>query len=321
MTVNDFIRLRENDWDRLQALVQRHQGHAALSPAEIHELDRLYRAAISDLAQAQRDYPGQRVTAFLNQLLTQAHTLIYRREATDFFSIRRAITRTIPDAFQRTAAFTLVAVLLFFVPALVGFQLARHDPSVAGPLGLSSTRAALEDQAMWTDIPVEQRPYASAFIMTNNIRVALLAFGGGMALGLFSVYLLAMNGLILGAVFGLAVHYGLGGELLNFVFAHGVLELSVICIAGGAGLQLGWAIISPGRYARRDAVMLAAQRAAPLAVVGIVMLIVAGTIEGFLSPSDAPFAIKVLVGLTSGALFYAYLLYPRRTGRPARQGT
>lgn len=321
MTVNDFIRLREKDWDRLQTLVRRHQGHAALSAEEVRELGTLYRAAISDLAQAQRDYPGQRVTAFLNQLLTQTHALIYRREATGLSAIRRAVVHTIPDAFRRTAIFTLVAFLLFCAPALVGFQLARHDPAVAGPLGLSNVRASLENQAMWTDIPVEERPYASAFIMTNNIRVALLAFGGGMALGLFSVYLLAMNGLIFGAVFGLAVHYGLGGALLDFVFAHGVLELSVIFLAGGAGLQLGWAVINPGRYSRKDALVLAAQRAAPLAVIGIVMLVVAGTIEGFLSPSDAPFAIKMMVGLVSGALFYAYLLHPglrgRRSARPA----
>ncbi|RPJ01678.1 MAG: stage II sporulation protein M, partial [Chloroflexi bacterium] len=275
MSVNDFIRLREKDWARLQALLTHCRGHGTLSAGEVRELGMLYRAAISDLALAQRDYPGQAVTVFLNQLLTQVHSYVYKQNTSDFRDMARYFVVTIPAAFRQTFRFTLAAFLLFALPALIAFQMARHNPDVAGPLGLSDTRESLANHDLWTNIPIEARPYASTFIMTNNIRVALLAFGGGMVLGLFSVYLLAMNGVILGAVFGLAAHYGMGMPLLEFVFAHGVLELSIIFIAGGAGLQLGWSLISPGDYTRKDAVGLAARRAVPLAVVAIQMLIVA----------------------------------------------
>lgn len=304
MTVNDFIRLREKDWGRLEALLKNHAGRRPFSAAEVRELGILYRAVISDLALARRDYPSQRVAVYLNQLLTRAHGYIYQDDVSNLGRFVRYFAQTIPLAFRHAARYTLVAFLLFALPALIAFRLAYVDPGIADTLGLQAQREALANQTTWTNIPIEQRPYTSTVIMSNNIRVALLAFGGGMAFGLFAVYILAMNGVLLGALFGLAVHYGMGQVLLDFVIAHGVLELSVIFISGGAGLQIGYALIDPGRYSRRDAVSLAAQQAVPLAVIAIPLLIVAGLIEGFLSPSNSPFVLKTLVGVGIATLVY-----------------
>jgi uncharacterized membrane protein SpoIIM required for sporulation len=312
MYINDFIRLREKDWERLQKLLEKHRGRGRLRAVEARELGGLYRAVTSDLAQARRDYPNQRVTVYLNQLLTQAHSFIYRQEVSDFRVWLHYVRYGIPAVFRQAAPFILAAFLLFILPAVVGFRLASANPDVAEPLGLTNVRETLEDQMLWTDIPVDERPYTSAFIMGNNIRVALLAFGGGVAFGLFTVYILAMNGLIIGATFGLCTHYGLGGGLLDFVFAHGVIELSVIFIAGGAGLQIGWALLNPGLYSRRDALNLAARRVFVLAVCAVPLLIVAGAIEGFISPSDLSFIAKMGVGLGSGTLMYGYFLFSGR---------
>src|SRR5260221_13787694 len=134
--------------------------------------------------------------------------------------------------------FTLASFLLFRIPALIGFRLTYTNPDAAASLGLEQERQTLANNATWTDIPVNARPYAASFIMSNNIRVALLAFGGGIAIGLFSVYLLVTNGLSVGAVLGLAVHYNMGQVMLGFIVGHGVIELNVIFIAGRAGLQL-----------------------------------------------------------------------------------
>jgi uncharacterized membrane protein SpoIIM required for sporulation len=149
--------------------------------------------------------------------------------------------------------------------------------------------------------------------MTNNIRVALLCFAGGIAFGLFSVYVLVTNGLTTGVVMGLAAHYGMGSSLLGFVIGHGVIELSVIFMAGGAGLQLGWALLNPGSYTRRDALAQAARRAVMITVVAVPLLIVAGTIEGLFSPTDAPLALHIAVGLISGICMYAYLFLAGRS--------
>jgi uncharacterized membrane protein SpoIIM required for sporulation len=308
MIVNDFIRSREKDWGRLEGLLKTHAGRRPLDAAEVRELGVLYRAVMSDLALARRDYPNQRVTTYLNQLLTRAHSYIYQEDVSDLSRVGRYFTDTVPQAFRHAARYTLVAFLLFALPAIITFRLAYADPEIAGVLGLEDQRQALANQTTWTDIPIKERPYTSTFIMSNNIRVALLAFGGGMAFGLFAVYILAINGVLLGAIFGLAVHYGMGQVLLDFVIAHGIVELSVIFIAGGAGLQIGHALINPGRHSRRDAVSLAAQRAVPLAVIPIPLLICAGLVEGFVSPSNTPFALKALVGVGIAALVYGYLI-------------
>lgn len=315
MSVNDFIKLREKDWARLQVLIDKHKGREALTAVEVQELGTLYRAVTSDLALARRDYAGQKVSIFLNQLLTRAHSYIYQQDVSDWRQIPRYFTRTLPQTFRQTWVFTLIAFLLFAVPAVVSYRLAYINPDIAEPLDLVFIRETLADNDTWTDIPVEQRPYASAFIMSNNIRVAILAFGGGITFGLFTLYMLISNGLVIGAVLGLAAHYGMSQTLVEFIIGHGVIELSVIFIAGGAGLQLGWALFNPGPYTRRDALGIASRRAVYLVVAAVPLLVIAGLIEGFISPSDASFAASVAVGLISGAILYSYLLL---TGREPR---
>ena len=309
MTANDFIKLREKDWKRLETLIKNRQGRGNLNAGEINELGTLYRAVTSDLALARRDYPGQRVTNFLNQLLTRTHSYIYQEDVSDLRPVARYFTRDLPRTFRQTWLFTLAAFLLFIIPAIVGYRLAYVNPDIAGPLGLEQERQTLADHDTWTNIPVNGRPYAASFIMSNNIRVAIIAFGGGIILGLFSVYVLVTNGLTVGAVLGLAAHYQMGQSLLGFMFGHGVIELSVIFIASGAGLQLGWALLNPGRYTRRDALGLAARCAVILVIAAVPLLVIAGTIEGLFSPSTViPFSLHAAVGIFTAVLMYAYLL-------------
>lgn len=319
MSVNDFIKLREKDWARLQRLIDKHKGREALTAAEVRELGTLYRTVTSDLALARRDYPEQKVSLFLNQLLTRAHSFIYQQDVSDWHQIPRYFTHTLPHTFRQTWVFTFIAFLLFAVPAVVGYRLAYTNPDVAEPLDLIFIRETLADNETWTNIPVEQRPYASAFIMSNNIRVAILAFGGGITFGLFTLYMLITNGLMIGAVLGLAAHYGMDQTLVEFIIGHGVIELSVIFIAGGAGLQLAWAMLNPGPYTRRDALGLAARRAVYLVVAAIPLLMIAGLIEGFISPSDASFAVSTFVGFASGVVLYSYLLFAGRERQPRKR--
>ncbi|NWF67506.1 MAG: stage II sporulation protein M [Chloroflexi bacterium] len=304
MNPDDFIRTHEKDWQKLDMLL----GRASLRADEVRELGRLYRALTSDLAIARRDYGGQRVTAFLNVLTLRAHSKIYRQNSSDVRPLLRYFSHTLPQTFRQTWLFTLVAFLLFFVPAVVGFTLAATDSGIATTLGLESQRAILAERDTWTTIPVEARPYASGFIMSNNIRVAVLAFAGGVGFGLLTVYVLVTNGLVIGAVLGLATYYGMGGTLTEFVVAHGMIELNVIFIAGGAGLQLGWALLNPGPYSRKDALALAARRALVLILAAFPLLVIAGLIEGFVSPSLLPFSVKLAVSLGTGGALYGYLL-------------
>jgi len=164
----------------------------------------------------------------------------------------------------------------------------------------------------WKSINDDGRSASAALITTNNIRVAILAFAGGVLLGALTLFVLAQNGLLLGVVAGAAQAYGFSGNLWGFVAAHGVIELSVIIIAGGAGLQLGWAVARPGLITRRAALVLAARRAVRLILGCALLLVVAGAIEGFISPSDLPLTVKLAVAVLSGAALYAYLLLAGR---------
>jgi uncharacterized membrane protein SpoIIM required for sporulation len=317
MLAEDFIHLKRPAWERLAAILDKSRlgGVAALSAEEIHELGRLYRSTTSDLAVARRDYAAHRVAEYLNGLVGRAHATVYQSRATRRRGLLTFFTATFPRAFRETWPYTLAAFLMFFLPALAAFVTAYRDPA-AGAALVPGVEAVIEDirsgREWWKRINEEGRAASASLIMTNNIRVAILAFAGGVLLGLLTLYVLVQNGLLLGVVAGAAQAYGFSGNLWGFVAAHGVVELSVIFIAGGAGLQLGWSVLRPGLHTRRAALVLAARRAMHLLLGCAVLLVLAGMIEGFISPSDLPPAFKYGVALLSGALLYAYLLLAGR---------
>ena len=319
MNTDEFYHARKKDWEELDRLLARStKGASQLSPAEIRLLGRLYRSATADLALAQRDFPNHRVTVYLNQLAARAHAAVYQSEPLILRRLKDFVTGGFAQLYRRNLSFTLVATLMFVLPALLSGISAAMVPGSARwllPASAQDLAASIEEEGLWTDIPIEERPYASSFIMQNNIQVAFLAFGGGIPGGLLTVWVMVMNGINLGTLTGLTSYYGLGFDLWTFVIGHGVIELSVIFIAGGAGLSLGWAVIHPGVLRRGDALVQAARQSIQLLVGCIPLLVVAGIIEGFISPAEGiPAVFKWLVGFGTGVALYAYLFL---AGRPA----
>jgi uncharacterized membrane protein SpoIIM required for sporulation len=317
MNPSSFFESRKSDWDELNSLITRsRKGENRLSPEDIRQLSRLYRAASSDLALAQREFPNHQITAYLNQMVARAHSVIYRGEPFAWNRIGRFVTSGFPRVFRQTLPFTAIAALFFIIPALLagaGIFWRLDMAQWLLPAEMQSMMDMAENQELWTDIPWEERPFASAFIMRNNIQVAFLAFGSGVTAGLVTIWVMVFNGLILGGITGLTAYYGIGFDLWTFVIGHGVIELSVIFMAGGAGLMLGWAIINPGLLRRRDALALAARKAIRLVIGCIPLLVIAGTIEGFISPSEVfPWQFKWTVGIVSGIILYGYLFLAGR---------
>ena len=319
-TLQRFISDRQDDWSRLEALLARARATpGALPAADLEELARLYRLATSDLARARRDFPGDRVVSYLNRLVSSAYAVVYGSSGFSRRDVGRWYMQGFPRLWRSTAGYFLLAALVFFGTGILSFVATVTYPPAAQMLLPSEVYQSVTSYAergeLWTEIPQARRSLASAAIMTNNIQVAILAFAGGVLVGLLTAYVLVYNGLHLGAIMGVVTHYGVGGGLLSFVVGHGVIELSVICLAGGAGFMLADAILRPGMLTRTEALRRAALRAVQLLLGGASLLVVAGLIEGFISPSGLPDWVKFTVGIVSGLLLYGYWLMAGR--RPA----
>jgi uncharacterized membrane protein SpoIIM required for sporulation len=313
MLPEEFIALRRPAWQRLTELIERSQGVGlrTLSAPELQELGRLYRLSTSDLALARRDFPNHAVTTYLNDLVGRGHGVVYREGGARWGQVAGYFTTLLPRTFRETWRFTAVAALLFWLPALLSFVLVVG--SIATPTqimpGIDPVLRAIRDgEEWWLRINEEGRALSGSGIMTNNIRVSFLAFAGGMLIGLGSVYVLILNGLLFGTISGAAYVADFADNLWGFVTAHAPVELSVVAIAGGAGLQLAWGFLRPGLLTRRAALLLAARRALILVGGCVPLLVVAGIIESFISPASLPYAVKLATGLLSGVAMYAWLL-------------
>jgi uncharacterized membrane protein SpoIIM required for sporulation len=316
MNLDEFMRQRSPTWQQLSTLLQRvKRKPEGMTLEEIETLGRLYRMTTADLALAQRDFPKQKIAHYLNQLVSQAHSTIYRSEPVGWRQLRHFARVEFPQLYRGLLPYTIVSFALFAIASLVAFFVVWNDPDaiyvLAGP-GIAPLVREVEEGKLWTDVAPAARSAASASILTNNIQVTFLTFAGGVTAGLFTAWILLTNGLNIGGIFGLLQAHALSPGLAEFVVAHGFVELSVIFVAGGCGLSIGDALLRPGLQTRAAALIQRA-RAAVLVILGCAPLLVfAGIIEGFISPSGLPWWVKLMVGLATGVALHLYWL---RSGR------
>jgi uncharacterized membrane protein SpoIIM required for sporulation len=313
---NRWLEKRRRYWTRLEELVAAsgRRGVSSLSGAQLQELALLYRQTASDLASVREDPTGTQISFYLNRLLGRAHNLIYMGRKARAKGIWIFFRDTYPAIFRETFPDTFAAFVIFLAAAAAGFLLSYTDPSFnryfLGPGMMDS----IEHHKMWTDSIVTLKPLAASGIMTNNLTVSLTTFALGITAGIGTAYMMVVNGLLFGVVNAACRQNDMLLQLWSFVAAHGVLELPAIFIAAGAGFGIARGLLFPGTLPRKESLARAGARSVRLVIGVIPMLVVAGTIEGFVSPSNLPFPVKFAL---AGALGVLFTLYVTR-GRPSK---
>jgi uncharacterized membrane protein SpoIIM required for sporulation len=316
---NQWIAKRRPHWDRLAFLLTRsdQDGLGSLSRSELQEMALLYRQVAADLSVLRRDETARTYSEHVNQLLARAHHIIYSRRKTTWLTLFRFLKDEYPVIFRRQLPYVAASLLVTIAWAVLGAALTMARPEFMRHYVGPAMIATMEQHKMWTDSIVSVAPKETSHIMTNNLSVSFLAFAGGILFGVGTFVLLFNNGMMLGVI-GAACHqYSMSVALWSFIVPHGSLELPAIIIAGAAGFRIGRAMLFPGGYRWKESVAKGGIEATQLVAGVIPMLVVAGCLEGFFSPSHAPVWLKFTVGGLLFTLLLTWLFRPVKTSQMA----
>jgi uncharacterized membrane protein SpoIIM required for sporulation len=303
-----WLEKRKPYWSKLETLLERSAkgGLKSLSRSELQELSLLYRQTAADLAAIREDRGSVHFARYVNQLLVRAHNTIYSGRRANPAAIFSFFWRTYPSVFRRNLNHCLLSVMIFLVAGVVGAVLTYQNPDFKVKLLGPQMVETIDRHEMWTESIVGIKPFASSAIMTNNMSVGFTTFALGITAGLGTIYMMAFNGLLIGVI-GMACWLsGMSVQLWSFVAPHGVLELPAIFIAGGAGLRIAQGLLFPGLLPRRDSLARSGLEAVQLVLGTVPILIIAGLIEAFVSPTALPVALKFSM---AGALFVLLAAY------------
>ena len=307
MISTSWIEKRKPYWQKLESLISSASaGVKRLDHSELQELSLLYRQTAADLAAIRQDPSSVHFARYLNQLMARAHNIIYAGHRASPWGAVWFFTREYPKIFRRNLRYVVLALVIFILGGLTGAALTLQDSDfeldVLGPQMVQK----IQRKEMWTDRILSIKPRASGAIMTNNMSVSFMMYATGITAGLGTLFETFFNGLLMGVIGVACALAGMSLSLWSFVAPHGALELPAIFIAAGAGFKIAHGLLFPGLLPRRDSLAAAGREATSL-VLGIVpMLIVAGTIEAFVSPTGLAIPLKFAM---SGALFILLNVY------------
>lgn len=300
-----FVELREPVCDEFQAGLDRTRSRG-ISYLELERLAFLYRQLLHDHALARSRYPGTAMARRLRRLVLAGTHRLQRDTGEHLPSVGRFVSHTFPRAMRRLRPLILLMAGLFLLAALFGFSLTSVEPALGMAFLNPGAVEGLKDGRLWTEsvFAVVPGATASTMIATNNLSVALTAWAGGALAGLGALWVVLLNGLMLGAVIATTAHYSMTSSLFEFIAAHGPLELSLIVVSAAAGLQVGWALVTASDRPRAERLRSAGRDALIVLLGCLPWILLLGFVEGFLSPHpEVPMATKVLLGMTLEALF------------------
>ncbi|WP_134684459.1 stage II sporulation protein M [Brevibacillus migulae] len=309
MEITLFLKENRATWAQLERLLERFHKHPnRVTAEEIDQMTTLYKKVSSHLAFMRTYYPQDETTLYLNQLTAQAHNVTFKQAYSSPNRLWQFFQTYFIRLIEARLGFIGIATLLFLLGGAFGFASVYTDPLNLYAILPAEIAENVDPHRLGEGHDQINSPVISTTIMVNNMQVAMLAFVSGITFGLFTLYLLLYNGLIIGALAALFLHAGKTYEFWAYILPHGIIELTAIFIAGGAGLYMGYRMLVPGRFSRKHQLLQAAKESAQLLLGTLPLFVIAGVIEGFVTPSALSLEVKYLfAGLTLLLLLAAYL--------------
>ncbi|GGM30294.1 hypothetical protein GCM10011351_15520 [Paraliobacillus quinghaiensis] len=310
MQLRQFIQQYRKDWkelDQLTSTLQKRKKN--LTSTTIDNFDQLYQKVAQNLSYSQTYFPNEDVTEHLNEIVSKAHNVLYQEQQSSWKQIRYFFSTKFIGLLLEQWKAIVFAMILLLLGGLASFLSVIDNPlhinrilpaemvqSIADPGELENVSDSVNTSLM------------SAQIMTNNIKVAFLAFAGGITFGILTLYILVYNGILIGALAGLFWTSGNSYVFWAYIVPHGIIELLAIFIAGGAGLLMGYKLFVPGNLSRLYQLKVQAVRSVQLLLGTIPLFILAGIIEGFITPADLSLEIKYAFATLTFVGFILYML-------------
>ena len=309
MNQDTFINKNSNSWSELNSYTEKinKKGINKLNSKEIKRFLYLFRQTSHQLAYARTHYPDSNTVKYLNSLVSQAHNHTYSVKKDSLSAIFHYITYGFPAYLKKFKNYILAAFLVFLLGFLVSLIMVAVNSSNASfflPKQFIDSVGKPRSNVPWN------YPLVSSQIMTNNILVALKAFVFGITLGIGTIYVLFQNGAILGALTALTYQRGNPLEFWSLILPHGIIELTAIFISGAAGLLIAYNLLIPKQYSRKHSLIYGAKQGVSLIFGIILLLIIAGIIEGFFTPLNLNPITKLIFALGTAALLLFYFSRP-----------
>ncbi|MBY7141535.1 stage II sporulation protein M [Virgibacillus sp. NKC19-3] len=309
MNLNQFVKQNRKDWKQLEQYITILQKSQRKQTGEtIHQFNQLYQKAAQHLSYSQTFFPDEEITSYLNGLVAKSHNLLYKDQVSSMKQIRTFFSTTFIGLLLEQWKAVTVAMALFIIGMLAAFLSVLSDPLHLYGLLPEQVAQSVSPEELGANHDAINHSMMSASIMTNNIQVAFLAFAGGITFGILTVYVMVYNGIMIGALAGLFWHYGQSYEFWAYIVPHGIIELTAIFIAGGAGLLMGYKLFVPGPYARGYQLKRQAKRSVQLLLGTIPLFVIAGIIEGFITPASFSLEVKYIVAIVTILALILYMV-------------
>jgi uncharacterized membrane protein SpoIIM required for sporulation len=293
LNIQYFMKQHRSTWNQLEQILPLFaKSPQKIKAQQIDQLTQLYKKASNHLAHMRTYHPQDEITFYLNQLVSQAHHAVFQEQYKSKHQLGYFFKIYFPLLILNRQRFILLAFALFMIGALSGFISIWTDPSNLYTVIPKSIAGQIDPNHIGSGLAELPHASVSAAIMSNNIRVAVFAFVGGITFGIATVYFMIYNGLLVGALAAVYWQAGKSYVFWAYILPHGIIELTAIFIAGGAGLYMGYKMFVPGQHPWRLQLIRTAKESVQLLMGTIPLFVIAGIIEGFITPSELSLGTK-----------------------------